>query len=109
MAFNTKGPSPRQFQALVDVIFGSATVDPGDTAAGADAQTNVTITGVAVGDAVIFFPGVAITSGVTVQATVSAANTVTLTFDNESGDHVNLASSTWRFLVLRPKGDFAKI
>lgn len=109
MAFNSKGFAPRQFQGLVDVLFGSATVNPGDTAAGADAQVAVTVTGAAVGDAVLFFPGVAITSGVTVQATVSAANTVTLTFDNETADHVDLASSTWRFLLLRPKGDFAKI
>lgn len=108
MAFQT-GFSPRQFQALFDIMFGSATVNPADLAQGADGQVNVTATGVAVGDAVLFFPGVAITSGVTVQATVSAANTITLTFDNESADHVDLASSTWRFVVLRPKGNFRSI
>lgn len=110
MAFNSKGFAPRQFQGLVDVIFGSAAVDPGDMAAGAETVTSVTVTGAALGDAVICFPGVDVaTAGAVYSASVTAANTVKIAWSNATGDHINLASSTWRFLLLRPKGDFAKI
>lgn len=109
MAFNSRGFGPRQFQALVDVLFGSATVDPADMAAGAETTTSVTVTGVALGDAVIAFPGVAIADALVWNVSVTAANTVKIMFSNATGDHINLASSTWRFLILRPKGDFAKI
>jgi hypothetical protein len=110
MAFNSRGFAPRQFQALFDVIFGSATVDPGDMAAGAETVTSVTVTGVALGDAVIAFPGVdTITAGAVYSCAVTAANTVKISWINAGGDHINLASSTWRFAILRPKGDFAKI
>jgi hypothetical protein len=101
--------SPRQFQSLVSVIAGSATVDPGDMAAGAEADVSVTVPGAAVGDAVIMFPGIAITAAIPFSASVISANTVRITFVNATGDHVNMASSTWRFLVLRPKSTFAVI
>lgn len=108
MAFNSRGFSPRQFQGLVDVLFGSATVNPGDTAAAAEDTITVTVTGAALGDAVVVFPGVSL-ANVTITAQVTAANTITIFTGNLTGDHINLASSTWRFLLLRPKGDFAKI
>lgn len=110
MAFFSKKASPAQFQSLVDVIFGSATVDPASVATGAAGQgsTTVTVTGAALGDAVIPFPGVDLTS-VQVTASVTAADTVKIMIQNLSGGAVDLASSTWRFLILRPKSKFLAV
>jgi len=107
------GASPltaRQFQSLVNVLYASATVDPADIAAAGESTTSVTVAGVALGDAVIAFPGVDVsTGGITFSLAVTAANTIKIMWSNASGDHINLASSTWRFLVLRPKGHFLAI
>lgn len=93
-----------QFQSLFDVFIGDATVDPGDMAAGAEVTASVTITGVALGDIVLVGPGVDVhTAGAVFSAAVTAANTVKINFVNATGDHINLASSTWNFVVLRPK------
>lgn len=99
--------SPRQYQALVNVIVGSATVDPGDMAAGAEADVSVTIPGAAVGDIVRCGPGIAITAAIVYSASVISANTVRLSFINATGDHVNMASSSWKFIVERLKGNAA--
>lgn len=104
MAFSSL--SPRQFQSLFDVIVGSATVDPADMAAGAETVTSVTVAGAALGDAVIAFPGVDVaTAGAVYSVSVTATNTVKIAWSNAGGDHINLASSTWRFLILRLKGN----
>lgn len=105
MAFSNL--SPRQFQGICDVIVGSAAVNPADMAAGAESSITVTISGVALGDIVLAGPGVAITDGVIWSASVSAADTVKIVFSNPTGDHVDLASSTWKFVVLRLKGNAA--
>jgi hypothetical protein len=109
MAFNSTVFGPRQFQAIVNVIYGTATVNPADMAAGAESNISVTITGVALGDLIIAAPGVLITDGVVWQAQVVSANTVKIVFANTTGDHIDIASSTWNFLVLRPKSDFDRL
>jgi len=91
-----------QFQDLFDVFIGDATVDPADMAAGAESTISVTVTGAALGDIVLAGPGVDL-STVNWSAHVSAANTVTVVIDNASADHIDIASSTWTFVVLRPK------
>jgi hypothetical protein len=58
------------------------------------------IAGAALGDIVLVGPGVDL-AGLTVTAWVSAADTVKVRVQNESGGTVDLASSTWNFLVLR--------
>ena len=108
MAFQT-GFSPRQFQALFDVLFGSATVNPATAAAGTEVVTSVTVTGAALGELVLCFPGVDLSSLGGYFAQVTAANTVKIVISNETADHIDLASSTWRFVLLRPKGNFASI
>ena len=108
MAFSSATFSPRQFQGIVSVIFGSATVNPGDTAAGAEDTVSVTVPGAAVGDAVIAFPGINM-DALQWVAQVTAANTVEINSANMTADHINIGSSTWRFLLLRPKGSFAGI
>ena len=85
----------------------SATVDPASVAAEATGSDSVTATGVQLGDMVIAFaPGVAITDNLAVQCFVSAANTIKIQYSNNNaaaGAAIDLASSTWRFLVARPR------
>lgn len=109
MAFNSKGFSPKQFQSLVDVLFGSATVDPATAAAGAEIVTTVTVQGAKLGDAVIAFPGKDLSALGGYFCTVTGDNTIKIVISNETADHIDITTSTWRFLLLRPKGDFAVI
>jgi hypothetical protein len=57
--------------------------------------------GVALGDIVLVGAGVDL-QGITVTAYVSAADTVKVRLQNESGGTLDLASSTWKFMVVRP-------
>jgi hypothetical protein len=110
MAFNAKKASPRMFHGIYDVIFGSAVVDPASVATGAAGQgsTTVTVTGAVLGDFVIFHPGVDTTS-VQITCSVTAADTLKIMIQNLSGGAIDLASSTWRFTLLRPKSLLAAI
>lgn len=81
-------------------ITGSATYDPPSLADGAGTTTTVTATGAALGDfATASFS--LDTQGITVTAWVSAANTVSVRFQNESGGTLDLASGTLRVFVER--------
>lgn len=92
----------QQFQHVFDVVASvTKTVDPASLADGAGASTDVTVTGAALGDFVLVAPKVDVVD-VTVTAFVTAANVVTIRVQNESAAGVNLASSTWNILVLRP-------
>lgn len=80
-----------------DVVYryGSATYDPGSLADGAGVTTTVTVTGAEMG----FFARASFTNdlqGITLTAWVSAANTVSVRFQNESGGVLDLASGTLR-------------
>lgn len=90
-----------QHQALYNVVASvTATVDPASLADGAGATATVTCTGVALGDIIEFGPGVSL-AGITVTV-YPTANTINIRIQNESGGGVNLASSTWNFIVKRP-------
>lgn len=70
---------------------GSAAFDPPSLADGVGTTTTVTVPGAALGD----FASVAFslaTSGITITAWVSAANTVSVRFQNESGGTLDLGS-----------------
>lgn len=76
----------------------NATYDPGSLADGAGVTTTVTVTGAALGD----FAQASFSldlQGITVTAWVSAANTVSVRFQNESGGVLDLASGTLRVRV----------
>jgi hypothetical protein len=80
------------------VLEGSATYDPGSLADGAGATTTVTVTGAALGD----FAEASFSldlQGITVTAWVSAANTVSVRFQNETTGTLDLASGTLRARV----------
>lgn len=103
MAVGTE--NARQFHGLFDTIPFTATVDPGSAAAGAEVSGTITVTGAAVGDIVLLAPGVDLQT-LLLSASVISANTVEWVLNNETGGTVDLASSTWKGVVLVPKGEF---
>ena len=82
----------------VNQLSGSATYDPASLVDGAGVTTTVTVTGAALGD----FAGASFSNdlqGITITAWVSAANTVSVRFQNETGGTIDLASGTLRARV----------
>lgn len=81
-------------------LTGSATFDPGSLADGAGETTTVSVTGAALGD----YARASFSNdlqGITVTAWVSAANTVSVRFQNETGGTIDLASGTIRAMVTK--------
>lgn len=78
----------------------STTYDPPSLVDGAGAQTNVTCSGAALGDFAVASFSLSISS-ITVTAQVTAANQVTVRFQNESGSTIDLASGTLAVRVFR--------
>lgn len=72
---------------------GSATYDPASLADGDGATTTVTLTGAALGDAVVASFDKDL-QGILLTAWVSAADTVSVRFQNETGGAIDLASGT---------------
>lgn len=89
----------------VQALKGSATWDPGSMAAGTAALTKtsktVTVTGAAVGDPVFAGFSKALTSGTTLSAWVSAADTVTVEMINTTNAVINLSSGTLSVIVFK--------
>lgn len=94
----------KQFQDLFDVIVGDATVNPNTALAnGTSVEVNVTVTGARLGDIVLSAPGVDILN-LTYRAVATANDNVSVLLSNNSGDHIaDIASSTWNFVLLRPR------
>lgn len=85
--------------AIGEILTGSKTHDFGNLADGAQEITTVTVTGAALGD---FVEAVSLSvslAGGTLTAYVSAADTVSVLLQNESGGALNLASATIRVRV----------
>lgn len=89
----------RNERAFGSLLSGSATYDPPNLADGAGATTTVTVTGAALGDAVENISFSLDLQGITLTGYVSAANTVSVRFQNESGGVLDLASGTLRARV----------
>jgi hypothetical protein len=96
----------KQFQgAFVDQWVANLTVDPSSIAAAAEDTATFTIPGVALGDMVMVSPGVSLTATgeVSIDAWVSAANTVTIRLTNlHASSAADLGTSTWKLWVGRP-------
>lgn len=74
---------------------GSATFDPANLVDGAGETTTVTVQGARLG--MLAFASFSLdVQGITVTAAVSAANTVSVRFQNETGGALNLGSGTLR-------------
>lgn len=80
-------------------LSGSATFNPADLADGAGETTTVTVTGAALGDFVMVSFSLD-TTGLTITGWVSAADTVSVRFQNEVGaGNINIGSGTLRARV----------
>jgi hypothetical protein len=77
----------------------STTWDPPSIASGAATSTTVTVTGAAAGDVALASLDNSSVTGLVLTATVTAANTVTVTLANLSGSTVDLANSGLRVEV----------
>lgn len=93
-----------QFQGIFDRVFEvRATIDADSLADGAGDSDTIAVPGVALGDVVIGFSLSVDLAGMTATAYVSAADTVTVRFQNESGTNpLNLGPATIKVLVGRP-------
>lgn len=80
------------------VIKFTATVNPASLADAAGENQSVTVPGAKFGDFVRVAAPYTL-SGITVTAYVSAADTVTIRIQNESGGTLDLASGTWNGIV----------
>lgn len=89
---------------LAGLLTGSATYDAASLIDAAGETTTVTVTGAALGDFAMASLGVDV-AGISVTAYVSAADTVSVRVQNESGGTLDLASTTLRAVVL-PFGSF---
>lgn len=82
-----------------DLLEGSATYNPPSLADGVGATTTVSCPGAALGDFVVGVSFGVDLQGITVTGYVSAADTVSVRFQNETGGVLDLASSTLRVRV----------
>ena len=92
----------RQFQDLwSEVLTYKGTLNVANLADGAGSTETATVPGAALGDFAEASLGVS-AAGITVTAYVSAAGTVSVRVQNESGGAVDLASTTLRIVVYKP-------
>lgn len=82
------------------VLSGTITFNPVSLTTGAFAESDVTITGVALGDSITLYPPYD-TQGIIYQASVQAANNVTIALTSCNASTVDLASGTWGYVVTR--------
>ena len=83
------------------VLSGTITFDPPSLATGVFAvSSGITITGVALGDAVDLYPPYD-TQGIMYQASPSAADTIKISLTSCAAGTVDLASGTWGYAVKR--------
>lgn len=80
----------------------NATMNVGSLDDGVGETNTIAVPGVALGDVVLGVSMKVDLAGITVNAYVSAANTVSVRFQNESGGTVDLASTTIVVVVGRP-------
>ncbi len=82
-------------------LTGSIVWDPGSLADGVgETSSNITITGAEVGDRVDVFPPYNL-QAICCTGYVSAANTVNIRLQNETTGTINLASGTWKAVVVK--------
>ncbi len=104
-----KGVSNRQLENFIETftcggklkgtIYKEVTINPGSLADGAGSTSAVTVRGAALGDMVLVSTSVDLID-VTVTSYVQAADLVEIRFQNESAGVRDIASGTFRILVL---------
>ena len=86
--------------SVEQIWFTSATVDPPSLTSVAEGSATCSLQDVSVGDGVIAFPPYDMQE-INFSASPSAANTVEITFINTGSTTVNLASGTWKFMIVK--------
>lgn len=98
------GPMPRQFRGVyVQVSTGFTTADVTSIAAGAQGTVTVTVPGVAL-DGTWVIDGVSTTAdpgALDIGARVTAANTVVVVLQNNSGGAIDPPSLTYRVVAMK--------
>lgn len=84
---------------LKGIIYETSTINPGSLNDGAGSTHSVTVTGAALGDHVIAVPAADMIDTVW-SASVISSNTVEVRIQNESLSTRDIASSTWKFIIL---------
>lgn len=87
----------------LELFLVTCTVDFASAASGANATDTATVAGLALGDIVLGISAIITTQNLVLSADVSAANTLTVRASNLTGGAVDLASTTLKILVARPK------
>lgn len=98
--FATGGEVQLAKQGAVTSIEGTATYDPGNLVDGAGVTTTVTVTGAVLGDYVLVSFSLDL-QGILLTGYVSAADTVSVRFQNETGGAIDLASGTIKAKIIR--------
>jgi hypothetical protein len=91
---------PVRFTSLYKVLTKETTINPASLADGAGVTQVVAMTGVNLGDFVLVSAPYDL-QDVTVTAYVQATDLVEIRIQNESGATVDLASGTWRLIVIK--------
>jgi hypothetical protein len=87
---------------LAKTLTNTAALDFANTASNTSSSLTITVTGAADGDVVsLGVPGAAINANSNYSAYVSAANTVTVVFNNYSAAAINPASGTFRVTIVK--------
>jgi hypothetical protein len=85
----------------ISTLSGTVVWNPGDLAdGGQETSADITVTGAALGDYVMVSAPYDL-AGMTATAYVKAANTVNISIVNETGGNINLASGTWKVLIIK--------
>lgn len=82
-------------------LYGDKTVNVASLTTGTGETDTITVNGVALGDAVVCVSHSVDLQGITVTAYVSAANVVSVRFQNQTGGTIDLASATTRVVVAK--------
>jgi hypothetical protein len=91
-----------QFQGLfTDFWAVKATINADSLSTGTNDTDTVTVPGVALGDIVLNISMGVDVSGISITPYISAADVVSIRFQNESGTTVDLASTTVRCVIAR--------
>lgn len=89
---------------ILRVFAVSVTWNPAAVAAATTAEQTVSVTGAQVGDVVLAFSKPTNTAGaMAVNARVSAANTLAVTFVNPTAGSIDPPQETWTFVIGRPE------
>lgn len=96
--YETQAETDALYVSLASILNGSATYDPPSLVDGTGTTTTVTVTGAALGDFALASFSLDL-QGISVTAYVSAANTVSVRLQNESGGTLDLASGTLKARV----------